>query len=59
MNRVLIISNDIVGGRMAGPGIRCWQFARLLSREFDVTLAVPQSTDLTSSWFHILPYKPD
>lgn len=59
MSRVLIISHDIVDTRMAGPGIRCWQFARVLSREFDVTLAVPQRTDLTSSKFHILPYKPD
>ena len=59
MNRVLIISNDIVGGQMAGPGIRCWQFARVLSREFEVTLAAPQSTGLTSPRFHILPYKPD
>jgi len=59
MSRVLIISHDVVDARMAGPGIRCWQFARVLSREFDVTLAVPQSTELTSSRFHILPYKPD
>ncbi len=58
--QVLIISHDIVDVRMAGPGIRYWQFARVLSREFDVTLAVPQqSTDLTSSRFHVLPYKPD
>jgi len=44
---------------MAGPGIRCWQFARVLSREFDVTLAVPQTTDLTSPRFNILSYNPD
>lgn len=59
MSRVLIISHDVVGARMAGPGIRYWQFARVLSREFDVTLAVPQSTQLTSSRFHILPYELD
>lgn len=59
MSRVLIISHDVVDARMAGPGIRYWQFAHVLSREFDVTLAVPQSTNLTSSRFHILPYKPD
>jgi glycosyltransferase involved in cell wall biosynthesis len=59
MSRILIISHDVVDARMAGPGIRCWQFARVLSREFEVTLAVPQSTELASSGFHILPYKPD
>lgn len=26
---------------MAGPGIRYWEFARVLGRQFDVTLAVP------------------
>jgi glycosyltransferase involved in cell wall biosynthesis len=58
--QVLIISHDIVDARMAGPGIRYWQFAHALSREFDVTLAVPQQhTDLTSSRFHILLYRPD
>ncbi len=39
--RVLIISHDVVGERMAGPGIRYYQLARVLSREFAVSLAVP------------------
>jgi len=41
MNRVLLICNDTVGENMAGPGIRYWEFARALSRSFDVVLAVP------------------
>lgn len=39
--RVLVISHEIVGSHMAGPGIRYYHLARVLSREFPVTLAVP------------------
>ena len=39
--KVLIISHDVVDSKMAGPGIRCWEFARALSGEFAVTLAIP------------------
>ena len=39
--RVLVVSNDRVGTRMAGPAIRAWQFAFELAREHDVTLSVP------------------
>ena len=38
MNRVLIISQDVVGPVMAGPGIRYWELARTLADEFAVTL---------------------
>jgi glycosyltransferase involved in cell wall biosynthesis len=41
MKRVLLVSNDEVGPRMAGPGIRYYQFAKQLSNHFDVTLVVP------------------
>lgn len=42
MNHVLLLSPDIVGPRMAGPGIRYWNFARTLAaRGFQVTLATP------------------
>lgn len=37
--RVLIISHDKVGKRMAGPGMRYHQIALELSKHFDVTLA--------------------
>ncbi len=44
--RVLIIANEVIGTRMAGPGIRAWEIARVLAerdggRSFEVTLAVP------------------
>lgn len=28
MNSLLIISHDVIGQRMAGPGIRMWELAR-------------------------------
>lgn len=55
-NRILIISNDTIGERMAGPAIRCWEFARVLSREHDVMLATPNHTTLTSTDFKIRQY---
>lgn len=38
---VLVICNDVVGDRMAGPAIRCWEMARSLQRHFPVKLAIP------------------
>ena len=43
--KVLIIANDVVGGRMGGPGLRCWSFAEVLSRHFEVTLMGPNNFD--------------
>jgi len=39
--RVLIISHERLGPKMAGPAIRCWELARALADEFQVTLAAP------------------
>jgi glycosyltransferase involved in cell wall biosynthesis len=38
---VLVISDDVVGQKMAGPGIRAWELSRVLAREFRVLLAIP------------------
>lgn len=38
---IALITNDVVGERMAGPGIRYWEFARALGRRFPVKLIVP------------------
>ncbi len=46
MSRVLVISNDVVGVQMAGPGIRTWELAKLLSVEHDVTLLTPSRSEL-------------
>lgn len=44
MSKVLVVSGDIVGSHMAGPGIRAWELSRQLARENEVRLAVPGST---------------
>ena len=49
--RVLIISNDTVNARMAGPGIRAWEMANVLSRT-PVTLAVPNEDPPLSERLH-------
>lgn len=54
--RILIISSDYVGEEMAGPAIRCWEFAKRLAPEFDVTLAIPNKTSVEPKGFRILPY---
>lgn len=56
MSRVLIVSHEVVGREMAGPGIRCWEFARVLSNSFEVTLAVPNESDLQPTRFSLVKY---
>ncbi|MBN2391081.1 MAG: glycosyltransferase [Anaerolineae bacterium] len=38
---IALITNDAIGEKMAGPGIRYWEFARVLSNSFRVKLIVP------------------
>jgi glycosyltransferase involved in cell wall biosynthesis len=47
--QILIISPDVIGNKMAGPGIRYYEIARVLSREFMVTLAAPNNNFPPSS----------
>lgn len=54
--RILIISLDTVGDNMAGPAIRCWEFARVLSRAARVTLAVPNEPSLQAPGFTQVRY---
>jgi len=39
-----MISHDLVGPRMAGPGMRYWELSRVLSRHLPVTLAAPEGS---------------
>ncbi|MBA3534309.1 MAG: glycosyltransferase family 4 protein [Ardenticatenales bacterium] len=55
--RILIISNDIVGSNMAGPGIRSLELARVLSKIFDVVLAAPNESDLPQEAIRLHPYQ--
>ncbi len=40
----LMLSHDVVGEQMAGPGVRAWELAHVLARHLPVTLAVPAGT---------------
>jgi len=42
-SHVVIVASEVVGRAMAGPGIRAWEFARLLSRHCRVSLAIAPS----------------
>jgi glycosyltransferase involved in cell wall biosynthesis len=52
--RVLVVSNDRVGKRMAGPGIRYFNFARELAKDFEVTLMVPSPVDFDVEGFEVV-----
>jgi len=59
MKRVLIVSDDAIGSRMAGPAIRDWEYAQALSRCCRVILAVPNESDLDPSGFDLRHYDAD
>jgi glycosyltransferase involved in cell wall biosynthesis len=44
---------------MAGPGIRYWEIARVLAKEFQVVLAAPDRTSLAHSDFQVVTYPMD
>ncbi|MCL4376999.1 MAG: hypothetical protein M1409_01255 [Actinobacteria bacterium] len=54
--RMLIISYDIVGRQMAGPGIRFYEFSKILSNYIDVTLAAPNKIDIDTEGFKTIFY---
>jgi glycosyltransferase involved in cell wall biosynthesis len=45
---VVVATPDVVGERMAGPGIRAWQLTRALASHFDTTLVARREGDLPS-----------
>ncbi|MBN2056747.1 glycosyltransferase family 4 protein [bacterium] len=45
MSKVLVVSGDVIGRRMAGPAIRCLEMARALSANHSVTVATPVKPD--------------
>jgi glycosyltransferase involved in cell wall biosynthesis len=56
--RVLLISHDVVGDSMAGPGIRYLTLARVLARHCPLTFAIPNlvPSSLTHESFPIHAY---
>jgi len=59
LTAVLLISNDVIGEKMAGPGIRSWEFAKALSGNFQVTLAVPNRDHPAGDGFVVSSYAQD
>jgi GT2 family glycosyltransferase/glycosyltransferase involved in cell wall biosynthesis len=54
---LLIISHDLVDNKMAGPGIRYLEMARVLNRlGVEVTLAIPGKTSLNEGELHLVSY---
>ena len=51
--RVLILTADTLGEKMAGPAIRVWEMARTLSREHEVVLASMRKPQVQSSQFRV------
>lgn len=51
--RVLIVTDEPVGLRMSGRGIRAWELARVLGREFPTTLAAPAPTPPSAPGFDL------
>lgn len=47
MKNILVISPDLIGKLMAGPGIRYWNIAKELSKCFKVVLLVPNDINDT------------
>ncbi len=56
MPNVLIITEDYVGSHMGGVGVRYWEIAHVLARECNVTLAIPNATDLHSQRVRLVPF---
>ncbi|HUP65985.1 MAG TPA: glycosyltransferase [Thermoanaerobaculia bacterium] len=53
MARVVIATADVIGKRMAGPGIRAWHFARELARHHDLALVARFREAADDSFAHI------
>lgn len=53
-----IISDDVVGEKMAGPGIRAWEIAKCLSEKFKIILTIPDYSYQSdkNSFFESLPF---
>lgn len=53
---MLIVANDVVAKQMAGPGIRCFEVGRELTRSgHEVTLVGIGATDLETSALRVIP----
>lgn len=58
VNCILIISHDVIGTHMAGPGIRYRELARVLAQDFRVILAAPSQVDSSAAGVDFWTYQP-
>ncbi len=56
---LVIISHDVVNGKMGGPGARYLKIAEALANDIDVTLAIPNPTDLIVPSIRLVIYRED
>ena len=56
---ILILSDDVVGPKMAGPGIRAWEIAYSLAKSFSVKLGIPDYSGEgpEGDYFRDLPFQ--
>ena len=52
--KILIYTSNCVGKTMAGPAIRCWEFAKALSASHQVTLVGPNEPEIEGAGFQVL-----
>jgi glycosyltransferase involved in cell wall biosynthesis len=48
VSRIILLCNDVIGPRMAGPAIRYWELARQLARHHEVVLVTYRRAQLAS-----------
>ncbi len=54
--KLLIVSNEIIDIKMAGPGMRYLEMARAMCDEVDITLAIPGETTLEEQGVQFVTY---
>ena len=52
-SRVLVITGDVLGAKMAGPAIRAWEMAKALREVCEVRLVSTQASTLEHGDFHV------
>lgn len=57
--KLAIVSSEIVSEEMAGPAIRVWNFAQILSQYMEVVLAVPNKVNLPEQNFKVVQFEDD
>jgi len=57
--KLLIVSSEVVSEEMAGPAIRVWSFAQVLSQYMEVILAVPNKVNLPEQNFKVVQFTDD